>query len=124
MSRTSVVGKSKPYERKDRRIEVPTVNIAIHGETFQTLDWGLGGFRINNFKGAMKKDEEFILDGIGPADEDEVLVMRIPCRAVRRNRYELSCAFMALSSEAYDLLEALMLRRKKYLEKLRQKANS
>ena len=120
MSRRSVIGKSKPYERKNRRVEVPTVNIAFRGKTYQTLDWGLGGFRINNFKDTMKKDEEFILDGIGPADETEVLAVRIPCRAIRRNKYELSCAFVALSSEAYDIIEALMLRRKKFLEKLKR----
>jgi len=120
VSRRSVIGKSKPYERKNRRVEVPTVNIAFRGKTYQTLDWGLGGFRINNFKDTMKKDEEFILDGIGPADETEVLAVRIPCRAIRRNKYELSCAFVALSSEAYDIIEALMLRRKKFLEKLKR----
>jgi len=120
VSRRSVVGKSKPYERKNRRVEVPTVNIAFHGKTYQTLDWGLGGFRINNFKDAMKKDEEFVLDGIGPADETEVLAVRIPCRAIRRNKYELSCTFVALSSDAYDIIEALMLRRKKFLDKLKR----
>ena len=120
MSRRSVVGKSKPYERKDRRIEVPAVNITFRGERYQTLDWGLGGFRIDNFKEPMKKDEEFIVDGIGPGDEDDVLAVRIPCRAVRRNRYELSCAILALSGDAYDILEALMLRRRKFLESLKK----
>jgi len=120
VSRRSVVGKSKPYERKNRRIEVPAVNITFRGERYQTLDWGLGGFRISNFKAPMKKDEEFVVDGIGPGDEDDVLAVRIPCRAVRRNRYELSCAILALSGDAYDILEALMLRRKKFLESLKK----
>jgi hypothetical protein len=122
VARRSVVGKSKPYERKNRRMDVPAINIAFRGECYQTLDWGLGGFRIDDFKGAMKKDEEFILDGIGPADEEGVLAVKISCRAVRRKQYELSCAFLALSSDAYDILEALMLHRKKFLDKLRKQA--
>jgi len=120
VSRRSVVGKSKPYERKDRRVEIPAINLSFREARYQTLDWGLGGFRIDNFLDPMKKDEEFIVDGVGPADEDEVLAVRIPCRAVRRNRYELSCAFLALSGEAYDILEALMLRRKKFLDSLKK----
>ncbi len=120
MARRSVVGKSKPYERKDRRVEVPVINIAFRDDCYQTMDWGLGGFRIENFKAPMKKDEEFLLDGIGPGDEDGILAIRIPCKAIRRQKYELSCSFLALSTEAYDLLEALMLRRKKFLEMLRK----
>lgn len=120
MARRSVIGKSKPYERKNRRVEVPTVALEFGGERYQTLDWGLGGFRIDDFKLPMKKDEEFMLDGIGPADEEELLAVRIPCRAVRRNKYELSCAFIVLGSDAYDIMEALMLRRQKVLDKLMQ----
>jgi len=121
VARRSVIGKSKPYERKNRRVEVPAINLSFRGGHYQTLDWGLGGFRIDNFKDPMKKDEEFIVDGIGPADEDELISVRIPCRAVRRNKHELSCTFVVLSSDAYDLIEALMLRRKKVLDKLKEK---
>lgn len=120
MARRSVIGKSKPYERKNRRVEVPAINLEFRGGRYQTLDWGLGGFRIDNFKAPMKKDEEFMLEGIGPADEEQLLAVRIPCRAVRRNKYELSCAFIVLGAEAYDIMEALMLRRQKVLDKLMQ----
>jgi len=120
MTKHSVGGVSTSYERKNRRVDVPAINVTFQDATYQTLDWGLGGFRIDDFKTPMKKDEEFTLDGIGPADEGEVLAVRIPCRAMRRNGFMLSCSFTALSSEAYDILEALMLRRKKFLEKLRR----
>jgi hypothetical protein len=116
----SYAGKSKPYERKNRRVEVPVINISFRGNCYQTMDWGLGGFRIDNFKEPMKKDEEFLVDGIGPGDEEELLSVRIPCRAIRRKKYELSCAVTALGSDAYDILEALMLRRKKFLDSLKK----
>lgn len=123
MARRSVIGKSKPYERKNRRVEEPAINLAFLGERYQTLDWGLGGFRVDNFKAPIKKDQEFIVEGIGPADEPDLLAVHIPCRAARRNKYELSCAFIVLGSNAYDILEALMLRRKKVLEKLMKGKN-
>lgn len=123
VARRSVIGKSKPYERKDRRVEVPAINLSFRGGHYQTLDWGLGGFRIDQYKKPMKKDEEFIVDGIGPAD-GELISVRIPCRAVRRNKYELSCSFVVLGTDAYDIIEALMLRRKKVLDKLKEKMSN
>ncbi|NQV99954.1 MAG: hypothetical protein HQ483_09685 [Rhodospirillales bacterium] len=123
MARRSVIGKSKPYERKNRRVEVPAINLELLGGRYQTLDWGLGGFRIDDFKAPIKKDQEFLVEGIGPADEDDLLAVRIPCRAVRRNKYELSCAFIVLGTSAYDILEALMLRRQKVLDKLMKGKN-
>ena len=121
MSRRSVIGTSKPYERKDKRVEIPAINIGFRGGVYHTLDWGLGGFRIEGFKAPMKKDEEFMVDGIGAADEEDLIAVRIPTRAVRRNKYELGCQFIALGSEAYDIMEALMLRRKKFLDRLKSK---
>ncbi len=123
MARRSVIGKSKPYERKNRRVAVPAINLSIRGAQYQTLDWGLGGFRIDQFEAPMKKDEEFRVEGIGPADSEQLLAVQIPCRAVRRNKYELACAIIALGSDAYDIIEALMLRRRKVLEKLQNQAN-
>jgi len=123
VARRSVIGKSKPYERKNRRVEVPAINLEFLGGRYQTLDWGLGGFRIDDFKAPIKKDQEFLVEGIGPADEDDLLAVRIPCRAVRRNKYELSCAFIVLGTSAYDILEALMLRRQKVLDKLMKGKN-
>jgi len=123
VARRSVIGKSKPYERKNRRVEVPAINLELLGGRYQTLDWGLGGFRIDDFKAPIKKDQEFLVEGIGPADEDDLLAVRIPCRAVRRNKYELSCAFIVLGTSAYDILEALMLRRQKVLDKLMKGKN-
>ncbi len=119
MARRSVIGKSAPYQRRNKRIEVPAINLSFRGRRYQTVDWGLGGFRIRNFQGKMKKDEEFELDGIGPADENELMPVRITCRAVRRNIDELACAYVTLSEDAYEILEALMLRRKKHLEQFK-----
>ncbi len=114
-----IVGRIVPYQRRNNRVEVPAINVSFGGQRYQTVDWGLGGFRIDAFHGKLRKDEEFVLDGIGPADEDELMPIHIVCRAVRRNREEFSATFTELSSDAYEKIEALMLHRKKVLEKLK-----
>ena len=58
MARRSVIGKSKPYERKNRRVELPSVDLEFLGGRYRTMDWGLGGFRVDDFKAPVKKDQE------------------------------------------------------------------
>ena len=116
-----VVGKNVPYQRRDQRVAVPAINLAFRGSRYQTVDWGLGGFKIDTYDGKLKKDEKFVVDGIGPADEDDLISVHIVCRAVRRNNEEFSGAFTELKDNAYEIIEALMLRRKKYLEKQKKR---
>ena len=114
-----IAGKSVPYHRRDQRVAVPAVNVAFRGKRYQTVDWGLGGFKIDTYDCNLKKDEKFVVDGIGAADEDDLIGVHIVCRAVRWNHEEFSGAFTELKDNAYEIIEALMLRRKKYLEKLK-----
>ena len=116
---TRIAGKSVPYHRRNQRVAVPAINLSFRGRRYQTVDWGLGGFKIDTYDGKLKKDEEFTVDGIGPADEDGLMSVHIVCRAVRRNNEEFSGAFTELKDNAYEILEALMLRQKKYLEKMK-----
>lgn len=114
-----IAGRNVPYQRRNTRVAVSAINLSFQGRRYQTVDWGLGGFRIDTYDGKLKKDEEFVVDGIGPADEDNLIPVHIVCRAVRRNNEEFSGAFTQLMDNAYEILEALMLRRKKFMEKLK-----
>ncbi|MFQ5764148.1 MAG: hypothetical protein ACE5GT_04405 [Rhodospirillales bacterium] len=120
MARTTIMG-STPYNRKDNRVEVPVISVSFDGDVYQTLDWGLGGFRVDDYKGSLLPGAEFIVDGIGPGDE-EVFAIRIDCQAIRVADGQLAASFVELSGQAYDILEALMMRRKKFLEKLKMKS--
>lgn len=114
-----IAGKSVPYHRRDQRVAVPAINVAFRGKRYQTVDWGLGCFKIDTYDGSLKKDEEFVIDGIGAADEDDLIPVHIVCRAMRRNHEDFSGAFTELRDNAHEIIEALMLRRKKYLDKLK-----
>lgn len=121
MAKMTIVGHAA-YQRKNNRIAVPVINVGFRDESYATIDWGLGGFRIAEYEGELKLDEEFVVDGIGPGDQDELLAVRIESRVARRLDDQLSVAFITLSGDAYDILEALMMRRKKFLEKLKMKS--
>jgi hypothetical protein len=115
VARRVVVGQGA-YQRKDNRIAVP-VAVSFGGERYPTLDWGLGGFRVGDYKGKLLPDQEFKLDGIGFSVE-EIYGLSIDCKVVRLFDGQLAVSFVGLSSQAYDALEALMMRRKKFFEKL------
>ena len=105
--------------RKNNRIEDTVIIIFIEDETYRTLDWSLGGFRIGDYKGTIRADAEFMVTGIGP-DLENIFDVRVDCRAIRINNSQLSASFIEIDSNVYDILEALMARREKPLEKLKK----
>ena len=62
MAKMTIVG-SAAYNRKDNRAEVHA-NVSFGGKTYQTIDLGLGGFRIDGYEGELKPGQEFVLEGI------------------------------------------------------------
>jgi len=118
MARRVVVGQGA-YQRKDNRIAVP-IAVSFDGNRLMTLDWSLGGFRVQGYKGKLLAEQEFELDGIG-FNVEEVYALIIRCRVVRSFEGQVAAAFVELSPQAYDALEALMMRRKKYFEKMKLK---
>ena len=110
---------SSTHNRKDNRIEDTVIFILIENEAYQTLDWSFGGFRIGDYEGNIKGNAEFMVTGIGP-DLENIFDVRVDCQAVRVTDGQLSASFVEIDSDVYDILEALMLRREKPLEKLKQ----
>ena len=120
MATKRIVGHAA-YQRKNNRIAVPVINVGFLNRSYSTLDWGFGGFRIAGYEDDLKLDDEFLVDGIGPGDQEELLAVRIDCRVARRRDDQLGVAFITLGGDSYDILEALMMRRKKFLEKMKMK---
>ena len=111
---------SVSHKRKDNRIEETVIIISIADEAYRTLDWSLGGFRIGGYEGNIQADKEFMINGIGP-DLENIFNVRVDCQAVRVADGQLSASFLEIDSDVYDILEALMARRDKPLEKLKKK---
>ena len=117
MAKQSFIG-SADYNRKDNRIEEPAIYFMIEGDLLLTLDWGLGGFRVKDYGGSILAGHEFLIEGIGP-NPGLIFIVRVDCEAIRVRDGELAATFVELTSDAYDILEALMMRRQKPLEKLK-----
>ena len=117
MAKQSFIG-SADYNRKNNRIEEPAIYFVIEGDLLLTLDWGLGGFRVKDYEGSILDGREFLIEGIGP-NPGLIFVVRVDCEAIRVRDGELAANFIELTSDAYDILEALMMRRQKPLEKLK-----
>jgi hypothetical protein len=115
VAKMTIVG-SASYHRKDNRIEVP-IAISFGGERYPTLDWSLGGFRVQGYKGKLLPGHEFKLDGVG-FDVENVYSLSVDCKVVRSHDGQLAASFVELTPQVYDALEALMMRRKKYFDKL------
>ena len=47
------------YNRKDNRVETSAF-VSFEGETYQVLDIGLGGFRIDGYDGELMPGQEFL----------------------------------------------------------------
>jgi len=106
--------------RKDNRIEDTVIIISIENEAYQTLDWSFGGFRIGGYKSNIHDNTEFMVNGIGP-DLKTIFDVRVDCQAVRVTDGQLSASFIEIDSDVFDILQALMLRREKPLEKLKNR---
>lgn len=114
-----IVGTAQEYNRKDNRVEMPAF-FSLEGEIFQALDFGLGGFRIGGYQGELMPGKEFLVDGIGPSEED-IVAVRVDCVVARRLGNEMGAGFVELDSLTYDVLDALMMRRKKFFEKMKNR---
>jgi len=115
-----VIGTSNAYNRKDNRLEEPKIFFSFDGGIYQTIDWGFGGFMAGDYEGELMPEQEFFIDGIGPS-ADEVFAVRVDAVVARRLGNQLCVGFVELTSDAYDILEALMMRRAKLLDKFRNR---
>jgi len=120
---TTVDGHSVHNRRRNQRVVVPVIRIAIGGQVYTTVDWGLGGFLVAPYTGPLKPDQEFAVSAIGPGD-GELVPLAIRARAVRVARNSLAAAFVELGDKAFNFLEALMMRRRKFLEAMVAKARA
>jgi len=105
------------YNRKDNRVETPAY-VSFEGTTYRTLDIGLGGFGVGDYEGELMPGKEFMVDGMG-LEEDNLVAVRLDCTVARRLGNQLGVGFVELDSLSYDVIDALIMRRKKFFEKMR-----
>ncbi len=107
------------YNRKDNRVETSAF-VSFEGETYQVLDIGLGGFRIDGYDGELMPGQEFLIDGLG-LEQDNMVAVKVDCTVARRLGNRIGVGFIELDSLSYDVLDAILIWRKKFFEKMRNR---
>ncbi len=114
-----VVGTTHEHHRKDNRVEMPAV-VSFEGNVYHTVDIGFGGLGVGSYEGELMTGDEFLIDGLG-LDEDNIVAVRIDCHVARRLGNQIGIGFAELDGLAYDVLDALMMRRKKFFAKMKNR---
>ena len=106
------VGANRSHNRKDRRFDAPRLKLSLGGQTFETFDWSLGGFRITDFKGRPPVGEVLRVTELSYANDYKASVN---CQAtvtrVILGKNQVAFSFKELDENAFEFLEAASLRR-------------
>lgn len=112
MARFFTVGKYRSHSRKDYRHELPCLTIEIGSMVFETYDWSLGGFRIDDYKGRPPVGETIKVTRLSYSPEHSV---DVECRAtvtrIVLGKNQVAFAFNSLDEAAFDFLEYASMQR-------------
>jgi hypothetical protein len=101
-----VVGVEMANRRRDKRVETWPILIELEGKFYPTVDWSLGGFRIEGYDGRRRRGEEItvgILVKAGTEQLSHVARAEIVRRDVRAGH--LAANFFGLDNATVDTLE-------------------
>jgi hypothetical protein len=118
-----VNGRATQNQRRNQRVVVPVLRLAIGGQVHVSADWSLGGFMIEPYAGPLLPLEEFTIEAMGPGD-GEMMPLATKARVARVIGKRLAGKFVELDDKAFAFLEALMTRRRKYLEAMLAKTRA
>ncbi len=107
--RYQIIGGTGTNRRRDRRYEIPPIQVALDGGLYTTTNWSLGGVLLSGFEGRRRAGEAAHIGLI--AHDGEVAYQHSAIAEVVRvgpPAGELALHFQGLDSEALDTLEGLI----------------
>jgi hypothetical protein len=116
MTNYFTTNKYRPHSRKDHRHEIPKLHLKIDDQKFQTYDWSLGGFRIDDYKGRPPVGELVTISHMSysPDTSAEVRSTAVVTR-ILLGKNQVAFAFNKLDEKSFDLLEVASMRRLSHL---------
>ncbi|PHQ70170.1 MAG: hypothetical protein COB93_06210 [Sneathiella sp.] len=116
MTNYFTTAKYRPHNRKDHRHDLPCLHLKIGGREFETYDWSLGGFRIDDFKGRPQVGAQVTVSHMS-YDPDSVTDVNSTATVTRIliGKNQVAYAFNELDEKAYELLEIARKRRLSHL---------
>lgn len=116
MAKFFTVGKYRVHNRKDYRYALPKLSLVIGTIRFDTYDWSLGGFRIEDYMGRPPVGEVVTVNELSYSPENTVTVN---CRAtvtrVVLGKNQIAFAFNRLDENAFNFLEEASMKRLAHL---------
>jgi len=107
--RYQIIGGTGVNRRRDRRYEIPPIQVAFDGSLYTTTNWSLGGVPLSGFKGRRRAGDAV---QIGLIAHDGEMAYRHSANAevvrVGPPLGELALHFQELDPEALDTLEGLI----------------
>ncbi len=104
-----VVGTKISERRRDKRLTVRPITIEFDGERFETLDWGLGGFLIEPYKGPhMPGDTLFVHVMVDDGRHTHSRMAEITVIRLDREYGEFGASFINMGDDVFAMLEGWM----------------
>ncbi len=98
------------HERRHReRVSDASLAVGFKGETHTAVNWSLGGFVVENYRGSLTAGALLTIDGVGKAG-GQMTEVAVRGRVVRvdRTTHILAVNFLGLDERAYAVLHDVM----------------
>jgi len=112
MTNFFTTAKYRPHSRKDHRYEMPKLHLKIADQDFDTYDWSLGGFRIDDYKGRPPVGELVTITQLtySPDTSVDVQATAVVTR-ILLGKNQVAFAFNNLDEDSFNFLETASMRR-------------
>ncbi|MFC4272275.1 hypothetical protein GQF03_14055 [Sneathiella chungangensis] len=112
MKRYFTTTRYRLHNRKDRRHDVPKLRLTLGDREFETYDWSLGGFRIDDFRerppvGEKMKVRHMAYDAENSTATNSIAVVT----RILIGKNQVAFSFNKLDEPAYELLENASMKR-------------
>ncbi len=112
MSKFFTVGKYRVHNRRDHRYALPKLSLTIGNLSFDTYDWSLGGFRVEDYMGRPPVGEAVSVVELSYSPEN---VVSVECSAtvtrIVLGKNQVAFSFNKLDEAAFNFLEEASMQR-------------
>lgn len=110
--RYQIVGSAGANRRRDRRYELPPIQVVLDGVVFTTANWSLGGVLLSGYRGARRRGEAATIRLVA-RDQETVHDHDVAAEVVRVGPVpgEIALHFDRLDEPVLDTLEGIIMGR-------------
>lgn len=101
-----VVGTRSRERRRNKRLTLRPITVEFDGKSYETADWGLGGFLIEGYAGShMPDDCLYVTISVDDGRQSRRHIVEIKVIRLAHKHGELAANFINLGDDVFDTLE-------------------